>query len=130
MTEPKIHDRVQYGMSEVSIVGFSEDDGTRLSNGRWICATSLIPTGEHEWLYTPKPVEDMTVEELVMEHRHSARAVLTNHIGSIMARTLVPEITKLIDRATKEAVEYVMDHHYRTPPRLMGKDAAKKDDAP
>ena len=123
--EPKIHDLVQYGMRTESIVGFSEDDGTRLSDGRWVCATSLISTGDGEWLYTPKNVEDMTDAELTMEHRHFTRAVLTNHIGSIMQRTLMPEIAKLIEQATKEAVEYVMDNHYRTPPRLTGKDTTK-----
>lgn len=120
--EPQRGDTVQFGHQYLSIEGFSDDDGTRLNDGRWICASHLTYVGENTWLYTPKDPEEMTVAELVMEHRHSTRAVLKNHISTIMTTRVIPEITRQIEQATNEAIEYVMDNHYRTPPRLMGKD--------
>lgn len=125
MTEPKIHDRVQYGYQNLTIDGFDDDYGTRLSGNHWICASHLVSTGDNEWLYIPGDVEDMTVDELRQEHRRSVRNVFHEHVASILTAALLPKLTEMISEAAKEATEIAMRDVYRTPPRLMGKDTTK-----
>lgn len=54
MKEPRRHDTVLIGDRELKIVGFCEDDGTRLNNGQRICASKLSYVSERTWRYHPK----------------------------------------------------------------------------
>lgn len=40
-----------HGQYRTTVVGFSEDHGTRLSNGDWICATELLPYEGGSWVH-------------------------------------------------------------------------------
>lgn len=124
--EPRRGDRVIYGHGSFLINDFDDDFGTRLSNGKWISASQLSSLDDGVWFYTIKDAEDMTVAELVHEHREGTRNVLKERIGVLIAAAILPEIGKLIENATLEAVDHVMRDVYRTPPRLMGHDTGEK----
>lgn len=77
MYEPKIGDRVQVRGDWHSIQCFSEESGTRLSNGQWVCASAFKwlmtePNGRRWWIYDPEntsalsgsaPVPDVQIDE-------------------------------------------------------------------
>ncbi|MFF9525385.1 hypothetical protein ACF1DV_25900 [Streptomyces achromogenes] len=74
MPEPQLHDTVIDGDRWYRIVDFSEDHGTKLSDGRWVCASKFIPVTRACWRYEPKPApideEAELFEELwSMEYR-------------------------------------------------------------
>lgn len=52
MKEPRRGDTVVMSETEeTKIHGFSDDHGTRLDNGRWICASKLEPIADRRWRY-------------------------------------------------------------------------------
>jgi hypothetical protein len=53
MTEPQLHDTVFVAGQALRIVAFSEDDGTKLSDGRWVCASKFVPVTRAGWRYEP-----------------------------------------------------------------------------
>lgn len=128
--EPQCGDEVMYGHRSLTIDGFSEDDETRLSDGRWICATLLVHTGERRWMYIPKDAEDMTVTELVAEHRNTTRVLLRDEIHKHLRISIALEIEEIIDRAADEITERVMQRVYRVPPRLMGRNTGTEEESP
>lgn len=52
--EPRIGDRVLMPGGEPTISGFDEDRGTRLSDGRWVCASRLEYLGPNAWKLATK----------------------------------------------------------------------------
>jgi hypothetical protein len=52
--EPRRGDKVLApGGRQLTITGFSEDEGTHLSDGSWLCASKLKPAGIRVWEYNP-----------------------------------------------------------------------------
>lgn len=52
--EPKVGDRVFMPGGELAITGFDEDNGTQLSDGRWVCASRFEYLGPNAWWLTPE----------------------------------------------------------------------------
>lgn len=52
--EPKVGDCVFMPGGELAITGFDEDNGTRLSDGRWVCASRFEYLGPNAWWLTPE----------------------------------------------------------------------------
>ncbi|MCQ6554768.1 hypothetical protein NPS70_16405 [Streptomyces sp. C10-9-1] len=57
MSEPQLHDTVYVDGRALRIVAFSEDHGTKLSDGRWVCASKFVPVTRACWRYEPARTE-------------------------------------------------------------------------
>ncbi|WP_435613276.1 hypothetical protein [Streptomyces sp. bgisy159] len=53
MNDPQLCDTVIDGDRQYRIVAFSEDDGAKLNDGRWVCASKFVPVTRACWRYEP-----------------------------------------------------------------------------
>lgn len=120
--EPRRGDQVMFGKRVLLIDILDVDNGTKLSDGNWICASHLIHVGPRRWQYTPKDPNEMTIAELVFEHHKCAETLLKTQVHNRIRVAILPRIEKYIEQAADDITQHVMQEVYRTPPRLMGKD--------
>lgn len=57
MDEPQIGDTVLFDGQPLRIDAFSEDHGTKLSDGRWVCASHFQYVSRSCWTYEDAPVD-------------------------------------------------------------------------
>jgi hypothetical protein len=77
VNEPRLRDTVIDGDRCYRIVAFSEDDGTKLSDGRWVCASKFVPVTRACWRYEPKPAEPIDEEAELFEELWSMEYRIT-----------------------------------------------------
>ncbi|HLL34198.1 MAG TPA: hypothetical protein VK545_09965 [Streptomyces sp.] len=99
MNEPQLHDTVIDGGRWYRIVAFSEDRGTKLDDGRWVCASKFAPVTRACWRYEPRGSTKPA----------SARETLTTTLTNLLARTRNgrmdahrAEAERLVEEALKE----------------------------
>lgn len=95
--EPQLHDTVFVDGQPLRIVAFSEDDGTKLSDGRWVCASKFVSVTRAAWRYEPtsKPV---SARDILVTTLTNLRAVV--HRGRMGEHRAHAE--RLVDEALKE----------------------------
>jgi hypothetical protein len=63
MPEPQINDTVFVEGSPFTILSFSEDHGTYLSNLQWVCASQFVFVMDSVWAYETEKSEKDTLAE-------------------------------------------------------------------
>ncbi|MEU0952811.1 hypothetical protein ABZ353_10780 [Streptomyces niveus] len=71
MKEPQLSDTVFVAGKPFRILAFSEDYGTYLSNGQWVCASQFVSVTGAAWRYEPEEKKDTLAAWLY--HRFSGR---------------------------------------------------------
>jgi hypothetical protein len=94
MEEIRVGDYVWIdGLRDV-VVGLDEDYGTRLSAGRWICASKLRHLGGRTWAYDPENARD--AEALALCRRGLCDAAYKQNREGGHARGVVEEAAKAL----------------------------------
>ncbi|MEU7243395.1 hypothetical protein [Streptomyces sparsogenes] len=114
--EPQRSDSVIVDGLWLRIRDFSEDSGTLLSNGRWVCASDFVFVTKGLWRYEPKrecldhgdPIECTCAarqgQDSARRERYAA-AIQRKVIGEIRLTSILPEVYDAADAAMAVADE-------------------------